>query len=195
MLNIYFDESGDLGFSQKSSQFFILAFLMTSEPKKIDKAMKKTVANMTKKQRQKIHGYMHAVDTEPSVVRACLKRIDKTDAKIAIYIVDKNILPKRQSKRAIYNELVVEFLDKLNLSGNINFLASRREKAKRYNDEFIAAISRNRHNFTADTAFSWTDRKLQAVDFVAWAFANKYERDDNSFTKCFSQITPTELTR
>jgi hypothetical protein len=195
MLNIYFDETGDLGFSKKSSKFFILAFLMTKDPKKIDKAMKKTIANMTKKQRQKIHGYMHAVDAEPSVVRSCLKHIDRAGASIAIYVVNKASLPSRKSKRAIYNELVVEFLDKLDLPSDINFLASRREKAKRHNDEFIATISRGRADFSAETAFSWTDRKLQAVDFVAWAFANKYQNGDVSFSKHFAQTAIIELAR
>ncbi|MDR0519445.1 MAG: DUF3800 domain-containing protein [Clostridiales Family XIII bacterium] len=194
MVSIFFDESGDLGWGDKSSKFFVLAFLITDEPKKIEAAMKKTVSSMTKKQRKKIHGYMHAVDIEPSVVRTCLKRIDKTGAKIAIYAVDKSLLSRQKDKHVVYNELVAEFLDKLALSDNVEFLASRREKAKRYNDKFIATILDGRDGVTADTAYSWTDRRLQAVDFVAWAFGAKYENGDSSFVDCLSQIEIIELT-
>ena len=41
LINIYLDESGDLGFSEKSSKYFVISLLITKNHKQIDNCIKR----------------------------------------------------------------------------------------------------------------------------------------------------------
>ena len=57
-MNIFLDESGDLGFKPKSSQWFIFTIVLTNNHKKIEKVIKNIRKGLKKKYKLKeLHAY------------------------------------------------------------------------------------------------------------------------------------------
>ena len=59
MSYIFLDESGDLGFSERSSRWFILTIVFTSNHRRIEKCIKKVHKNLKKKYKRvsELHAY------------------------------------------------------------------------------------------------------------------------------------------
>lgn len=51
MIYLFLDESGDLGFSERSSRWFILTIVLTTNHRKIEKCVKKAHRGLKKKYR------------------------------------------------------------------------------------------------------------------------------------------------
>jgi len=103
-LNIYLDESGDLGFSQGSSKYFTIAFVVVKDPVLFARCVKETKMKYKIPREVELKG-----NTARKIVKEdFLKRINKLDIEIhAITAKKKNVeLKLRSDANILYNYIV-----------------------------------------------------------------------------------------
>lgn len=195
MIHIYIDESGDLGFSSKSSKYFIIAALITEDTLKVSKCITKIRKERLRKKNKKIPE-LKFHNSDYVIRRRLLQSFAKTDIKIAFVVLRKNqVYDELKSKQNIlYNFLCGSLIDKIFQKYKIN------SKIKITVDRSLTRINRESFNnylgyrasLNSTKGFnpnflkinhinSTQDKCLQAVDFIAGAVARKYNHNDVSF--------------
>lgn len=201
MAYIFLDESGDLGFDFKkkgTSKFFVVTLLFLSDgTSAIEKAVKKTHAELAKKHKRQI-GVLHAVNEKPITRQRLLKRIAEKDcAVMTIYLNKKKVFTRLQDeKQVVYNYVTNILLDRIFTKKivppdkPIELIASRRETNKFLNENFKDYLTkqvRNNHKGSIKISIKTPDEEkgLQAVDFLSWSLFRKYEKGDDSYYNLF----------
>lgn len=83
MAYIFLDESGDLGFSERSSKWFLFTILLTNNHRKIEKVIKKIRRGLAKKYKMK---ELHAYHSNPVTRHRMLKKLAQlNDIKDYVY--------------------------------------------------------------------------------------------------------------
>jgi len=107
MSYIFLDESGDLGFSKRSSRWFILSLVFTNNHRKIEKCVKKVHRGLKKK--YKNISELHAYHTDSITKKRVLKLLSETeDLKILCIILNKKKVytDLQNQKSYLYNGTV-----------------------------------------------------------------------------------------
>ncbi len=88
MTKIFLDESGDLGFSKRSSNWFILTIVLTNSHRRIENVIKRTHRGLKKKYKRikELHAYNSNVITRKRILNDLVK-LD--DIKILCIILNK----------------------------------------------------------------------------------------------------------
>ena len=191
----FLDESGDVSpFS--GSRFLVIAVLVTAEPRSIElhikRAHKKYGTSLAS-------GEMKADASQDRVIEHILRLIAGERVAILAIIVDKRaILRPPKDSEDIYRQAVgyavhcaVKRWPRLELCLDKRYtnatLRHRLEKAVR---ERIAELYQEVVLIRQED--SVVHKELQAVDFVAWAFFQKYERGNAHFTQLLAKRVVVE---
>lgn len=192
MAHIFVDESGDLGFdNQNKSNFFVITFLFTKDKGSIDKCVKKVHRGLARKIKRKV-GVLHATKEKDITRRRLLLGLQSCDCRYMVICLNKSKVYSRlhNQKHALYNYVVNILLDRIIskniISGDVEFIASRRETNRFLNDNFKGYLKRqvgnvNECNFDIKIKTPHEEKGLQAVDFVSWSVYRKYELGDDSY--------------
>ena len=193
MTHIFIDESGDLGFSKKSSRWFILTIVLTSNHRRIEKCVKKVHRGLKKKYKKvrELHAY-HADSVTKKRVLHFLS--DADDLKVFCIVLNKKkvYVDLRKQKNYLYNYTTNILLDRLHnkkvLKSNskIEIVIDQRETNKFLKSNFENYLKNNlakkgNSNFDIKIKPSHAEKCLQAVDFISWAIFRKYERGDYEY--------------
>lgn len=197
MAYIFMDESGCLGFDftkPKTSQNFIITFLLANNDKILDKVVNKTFRSIAPKKRRNHAGTLH-----------CNKEDNKTRTKLFSFLKDKDVsvmvisLNKHKvytrlqdEKTILYNYITNILLNRLAskkllpLKDKITLVAFRRETNRFLNENFkhyLETQISNTHNVLLDVIVRPASavKGLQVVDFLSWAIFRKYEHGDDYF--------------
>lgn len=180
----FMDESGTVGAST-GTHFFIVAALATPNPREIEKPVRRV---LKKYGPSLVSGEVKAADFEEPVIRRLLSEISEREITIVATIVDQRAIripPRdmediyRQAVAATVRNLADEFprleltIDKRYTNPHLRRLL---EKAIRDEVENLP-----RQNIVIWQENSASSKGLQAVDAVAWALFEKYERGDLRF--------------
>jgi hypothetical protein len=193
-MHIFLDESGDLGFSQKSSNWFLFTLLVVENPRKIEKVIKKVRKTLNKKYKKNF-SELHAYHCDDVVRTRVLKYLSELDD---IYVVTTILNKKRvyvdlqNQKNPLYNFTANIVLDRLinkNIikdGDNISLVVDKKDTKKNLKENFISYITkamkeRRNGNFEMTLSASYNEKGLQAVDFISWAIFRKYEKGDFEF--------------
>ncbi len=196
MAYIFLDESGDLGFNfkkKKTSKFFVITCLFAENHRVIEKAVRKTHAELREKYKRKF-GVLHAAKEKPITRKRLLKRLSESECTImTIYLNKSKVYTNLQDeKQVLYNYVVNILLDRIYtkkivpIKNKIFFVASRRETNKFLNDNFKNYLNNkvkdnHRGKLEIDIKAPFEEKSLQAVDFASWAIFRKYEYGDDSY--------------
>lgn len=187
---IFLDESGDLGFSKKSSKWFLFTLAIVEDKRCLEKVVKKVWRTVQKK--HKHVGELHAYH-EKSITRTRMFQMlaEVEDLKIVTIILNKKKvhLDLQDQKNYLYNytaNIVLDRLININLidkDKHISLVVDRKDTKKNLRENFISYITnamhkRNHKKFEMSLVASHEDKCLQAVDFISWAIFRKYERGD-----------------
>lgn len=195
MIHFYIDESGDLGFSSKSSKYFVIAALLTKDTVKVKKCITKIRKERLKKKYKKIpelkfHNSDHVIRTR------ILQSFVKTDIEIAFVVLRKNQVYDylRNKPNILYNflcgSLIGKTFQRCKIHGKINIIVDRSLTRINRNifDEYIGyrALHVDTEMFDPSSLEishinSTQDKCLQAVDFIVGAIARKYNLGDSSY--------------
>jgi hypothetical protein len=197
MAYIFLDESGDLGFDftkPRTSKFFVITCLLVPINKNtVEKIVKKTHAELSKKLKRRI-GELHSVQEKPITRQRLLKRLCGRNIRVmTIYLNKRKVYTKMQEEKPVlYNYVANILLDRIYskhivpMSEAVILVASRRETNKFLNENFKDYLSRqikNNHQGNLEVVIRTPaeEKCLQAVDFVSWAIFRKYEYGDATF--------------
>ena len=208
MAYIFMDESGCLGFDftkPKTSQNFIITFLLANNDKILDRVVSKTFRSIPTKKRRNHSGTLH-----------CNKEDNKTRTKLFSFLKDKDVsvmvifLNKHKvytrlqdEKTILYNYITNILLNRLAskkllpLKDKITLVASRRETNRFLNENFkhyLETQISNTHNVLLDVIVRPASavKGLQVVDFLSWAIFRKYEHGDDYFYNMIKNLIVEE---
>jgi hypothetical protein len=193
MAYIFLDESGDLGFKEKSSKWFIFTIVLTNNHKKIEKVIKNIRKGLKKKFKLK---ELHAYHADAVTKHRMLKKLaELEDLKVLCIILNKKkvYIDLQNQKNYLYNYTANILLDRLHnkniikIDEPINLYIDKKDTNKFIRENFEKYLKDNLmkrvNNRKIDIRIkpSHTEKCLQAVDFVSWAIFRKYERGDYEY--------------
>lgn len=196
----YFDESGNLG---NSNRYFVIASILTKEPKALHNKMKKTL-NYIKKKYDDLEWNgveLKAKSCKGEVRRHIYDAIVSKDVKISYIVVDKHNLTKSflEDKNRAYNYFLKVLLDKYHnvFRGNNVYLKldNRSIKVKSlnsFNDYINIHINLElqlqcKLNVEYLESNSKAAYNIQAADFIANAIFAKYEYGNSEYYDMFAE--------
>lgn len=204
MWYIFMDESGCLWFGTWSSKFFTLSFLFVQDKKPLEKIIKKIHQWLSKKGVKVWWGVLHSTKEKPLTRQRLLTKVASLDACVmSVYLNKSKVYTKLQNeKHVLYNYVTNILIDRIVTKKilpqwvPIVLIASRRETNKILNQQFEEYL----HNQMIDHPYDITvqiktpaqEKWLQVVDFVSRATFQKYEHQDESYHKIFSNIIVEE---
>jgi len=187
---IFLDESGDLGFTEKSQQYFVIAILITRDKKPIENCIKRIRQRKLPKKYKKI-SELKFRNSNTLIRKSVLECLSRREIEISYILLNKRrIYPRLQDKKNIVYNYITSFLLQKVLSeesGKIELVVDRlftkknREEFNRYINYKIKTELRKSMEVSIEHKNSEEERCLQAVDFVAGAIYRKYTLGDESY--------------
>ncbi len=193
MADIFLDESGDLGFSSKSSKWFILTIVLTNNHRAVEKCVKKVHRGLKKKYKKV--GELHAYHSDAITKKRMLRLLSEVeDIEIFCIILNKKkvYVDLRKQKNYLYNYTANILLERLHnkktlkVDDKIKIVIDQRETNKFLKENFENylknnLIKRGNNSFEIKIRPSYTEKCLQAADFISWAIFRKYEMNDYEY--------------
>jgi len=191
MLYIYLDESGDLGFKEKSSKHFVITLLIVENKKPIENYIKRIRQRKLKKLYRK-HSEIKFTKSDELIRKKILKSLARKDIEISSLILKKEQVYGylRDHRNEIYTYLSGIIIDKI-------IRRPRDRKIKIIVDKSLPKIKRKEFNEYVKNKIqsslvhkidieikhedSNKEKCLQAVDFISGAIYNKYELDNENY--------------
>lgn len=198
---IFLDESGDLGFSGKSSKWFSVTIAIVKDERSLERVVKKVWKSLRKK--HKHIGELHA-SHEKDLTRIKMLKLLSTldDLKIMSVVLNKNkvYLNLRTQKVYLYNFAANLVLDRiynkeiLHINETIDLVADRKDTKKSLTENFVQHLTKSMNGrsvkmFKIRLHASYENKSLQAVDFLSWAIYQKYEHKN----MCFYEIIKDKI--
>lgn len=192
-MRIFLDESGDLGFTQKSSKYFVIGLLIAKNEKEIENCVKRTRKAKLKRKLKEVPELKFNQSSD-AVRKYLLKCISTKDVEIHGIVLKKyqvyDYLKGHRNK--IYNYLTGFLMNKIITSSEERqlivildkFLSKEsREDYNRYIKGKLSEFIKKTVNIEVEHKDSTSERCLQAVDFITGAISNKYERNNDEYYK------------
>lgn len=193
MSHIFIDESGDLGFSKRSSRWFILTMVLTNNHRKIEKCVKRVHKGLKKKYKKvsELHAYHSDYLTKKRILRF-LSEVDDLQIHCIILNKKKVYVDLQNQKNHLYNYTANILLDRLHKKQNFKnkdkvlIYIDQRETNKFLKKNFEnyltkSLVKKGNSKFEIKIKPSHTEKCLQAVDFISWAMFRKYEQGDYEY--------------
>jgi chorismate mutase len=209
---VYIDESGDLGFSLRSSRYFVVAYLILDNPFEVAKIMKRLLKKLhERKEYARGCNELKYSNSKDAVRRKVLEKICKGNVEIGFVVLEKaKVKPELKEKTTVlYNFVIVDAVMK-----NILPRLTSTDKLYIVVDKTLSRLSKDAFNKYAINKASWlmtvqwrqteqirlsnievrhenSQREpcLQAVDFLAGACFHKYEHNND----CYYRIIESKV--
>ena len=177
----YLDESGDVApFS--GSRFLVVAMLVTESPRAIELHVKRARQSLGRKARQ---DELKATWSEPQMIERLLNSIAQEDVQIVAVAVDKRAIVRPPAEfEEIYRTAVARVVGHCLARGpQLHLYLDRRYTNSKQRQALEQAVIAALPPGSQQALLIWHEDSrgnlcLQAVDYVAWAIARKYERGD-----------------
>lgn len=206
---MYVDESGDLGFSEKATKFFIIAYLACDSSITIRTEMKRVLKRLhEKKAYHSKQDELKFCKMDDYCRKIVLERIVQSNANIGVIVVEKRYVKSdlREKLPVLYNWLMVHniisaLIPNLELGQQIRITFDKSLSKTRildfnhYVKEKASYLSYIRGNslspdiIISDHIDSKLEPCLQAVDSVAGAYFQKYEHSDDTYADIIKNVT------
>lgn len=208
MAYIFMDESGCLGFDfskSKTSQNFIITFLLVNNANILDKIVAKTFRAIPSKKRRSHAGTLHCNKEDNKTRTKLFSLLKDRDISVMVISLNKNrVYSKLQDEKTIlYNYVTNILLDRvarrklLPINDKITLIASRRETNRFLNENFkryLETQNSKTRKILLDVIIkpASAEKGLQIVDFLSWAIFRKYEHQDDYFYNMIKDLIVEE---
>jgi len=206
MLHIFIDESGDLGFTTKSSKSYIIASVGTRDLVELNRIPKK-VRRTLRKKRKDISEFKFT-RSDDVVRRRFIERLVRANVSFSAIVLKKEMVYDylRDRKEKIHNyltgflaeSLTHDYSDEKEIRIVVDkFIMSeeRRDEFDRYLRWRLSNYSSRFLNIEIIHEDSQQHPGLQAADFVAGSIFQYYERGNDQFYKIIEPKIRFELRR
>ncbi len=212
-MDIYVDESGDLGFSLGSSRFFVVAYLMTGNSAPIVRVMKRFLGRSRTRKMYAGREFKFS-NSNPEIRAQLLGKLLNVEWRAGLIIMEKGKVAEdlRGIPETLYNYTILESLMKDVLShydnvAPLNFYIDRskdKARAEAFNKYALEKASytwrkvlKNRARFSSENlrvehCNSNSNKCIQVADFIAGAAFQKYERDDSFYLNIIGERVSKE---
>lgn len=191
MKYIFLDESGELGFKETSSKYFVVSLLVCDEGdiysiRRIIKKVRGKIIRKKVKHLPEIKGN----NSSDKIRFEVLQRFAKTKSEIFVIILEKSKIYEylKEKKNKLYNYLSNIILNECSFDDAPVCLVVDKSKPNRsLREDFDSYIHRNlslkskQANITIKHENSQREGCLQVLDFVSWAIFRSYEYNDPRF--------------
>lgn len=188
---IFMDESGDLGFSEKSSKWLMFTLAITNDKRSLERVTKK-VWKPLKKKHKKL-GELHAYHANNITRTRMLQNISEIeDLKVLSIILNKKkvFVDLQNQKNYLYNYTANILLDRLHKKGvlqneSIELYIDKKDTKKSLTENFVkyleSSMTKRGKGMKVALHTSQDNKSIQAVDFLSWAIFRKYESGDYEY--------------
>ncbi|XRH75497.1 MAG: DUF3800 domain-containing protein [Candidatus Methanosuratincola verstraetei] len=188
-LFLFVDEAGDLGFTPKSSKFFIIAYIMLDSPENARTTLRRLKRALRRKG-QKLNEFKHSKDS-PDVRRGVFDAISKIPINAGVVVIDKSFVKKdlRNKRMVLYNYLIADKIASALLSSGASkavLILDRcmsKEARDHFNEYFVKKVfwkevEANKSCKIIDIRhdYSYNEPNLQIADYFAGALFRKFEK-------------------
>jgi hypothetical protein len=186
MKYIFLDESGELGFKDKSSKYFVID---EGEIYNLRKIMRKVRTKIIKKKRKK-YPELKGNNSSDKIREEVLKRFNKTNSEIFVIILKKSKIYEylKNKKNKLYNYISNLILNECSLEDHhVSLVVDKSKTNRSLREDFDNYIrnnlsnKKNNCNLTIKHENSQKEGGLQVLDFVSWAIFRNYEFNDPRF--------------
>lgn len=179
----FIDESGTVG-AKSGTRYLIVVVLSVNQPRVIELTIRRAI----KKYGSKIaSGEIKAADFEETAIIRLLQELSKEDVTVMAVILDqRTIRHEPKHVETIYRRVTARAVRHLvKQSPRVEICLDKRytsERQRRLLEKTIREEIADLPQVVLITQENSSSRKeLQAADAIAWAFFQKYERDDPRF--------------
>jgi hypothetical protein len=164
--NIYIDESGDTGYTKKSTRYFILTAVVVGDPFVLMRVVKNIYKFKLSKKRTSI---LHTYNEDNVVKNKLAKEMREKDLKCIVFILDKNKIFVKDPYRYLLNKIIIYF-STLKVT---QITLAKRDTRKSYNKNIINLF----HSSGMELQFSdpALEKSLQIADFYSWSVFSHLE--------------------
>ncbi len=191
MKYILLDESGELGFKESSSKYFIITLLSCDEGeiyslRRIIKRVREKIVKKKIKKQPEIKGN----NSSDGVRIEVLQRFVKTNCEIFVIILDKSKVYEylKGKKSKLYNYISNLILNECSFDNlSVCLIVDKSKSNRSLRDDFDNYIRKklndknHLNNLIIKHENSMNDACLQVLDFISWAIFRNYEHKDSSF--------------
>jgi hypothetical protein len=188
MVYLYIDESGDLGFNEKGSKYFVLSCVKIEDENtnKHFNRIPKKIRQTTLTKKWKKHSELKFSNSSVLIRQRFLNRVAKLDLEIFVIIIEKKYTKKQLQENLpiLYNYLIkvlmeqpIESLKKPNkLEVYLDKCMSQgqRENFEQYVKTEFLSVFKSIPRLNIKHKNSHENGGLQVTDFVCGAFGYKY---------------------
>lgn len=194
-MEVYIDESGDIGFGKKSSPFFVIAALIVHEPLQIDRCFLKIRKNRLKKKYRELPE-LKFNNSDKVIKRRVLECLAQSNIEFWCSVLRKEQLFDylRKQPQTVYNYLTGSLIAKIYFhyrpfhEFNIIVDKSLNGIQKDLFDQYVAYKTMEQNvplfNPLVPPNIIYKDSRrepcIQAADFIAGAVHRKYRQRDES---------------
>lgn len=190
---VYIDESGDLGFSEKSTKHFVIALVGVENPKEIKNTIKKIRQRIIKKKLKEVPELKFNKSSH-LIKERFLRALCERNIEICVIILKKEQVYGylHEHRNEIYNYVTKFLVEKLLINPEEReihlkvdkFLSkSNRENYNLYVKSQIENMCHGQTKITIEHVDSQEEPCIQAADFVAGAVFRKHEFGDDTYYK------------
>lgn len=180
----FIDESGTAG-AENGTHFLVVAILSTNQPRSIELPVRRA---LKKYGRFLNSGELKASRLKETANLRMLREIAEQDVQIIAVIIDQNEIPEPpDNSEEIYRTAMTRAIHYLvETYPRVQIVLDRRYTNENLRDELEKHIREGIQDLQHTVVLirqenSFIRKELQATDAVAWAFFQKYERNDVRF--------------
>jgi Protein of unknown function (DUF3800) len=196
-LEIFIDESGDLGFSEQSTRYFVVAYLVTSNAHSIRTKISRLKKNMNNKRKGSVSEFKFGRDGDLTRTRV-LTEICKCDFELGLVVIDKAyVKPSLRSdppllyRYLVANYVVTNLVNAYDLTA-VRFIVDKSLMSKgmqAFNSYLTNKLSWRQEMEKGDQMptveivheHSEAEPCLQVADYCAGATFSRFERMDSTY--------------
>jgi hypothetical protein len=196
MITGFVDESGTPSSGNDETGVYTVALLLTHDLKGLDVTVRRLRRALGRRDRS---SELKAARTESTVIRRLLSRIAQTDSEVYITVVDKTGLLSSQSEAA-YQAAVARVVQScVERHPEVQVFLDKRYTKRSQRQQLEQAVRETIVHVPGQLVLieqvaSWSMPGLQAVDFVAWAFQQKYANKDPWAAQIIADLVVSEET-
>ncbi len=185
MITIFIDESGDLGFNKKSSNNFIIGLLITKNPAKIRRCIRKVLKTIKKRPQE-----LHWNASSNTIKKRALNRLESCDFEAKILVVNKKTIYNhlQEKKDKLYHFLAGLIIEEAQFDEkHVQVIFDKRSGNKFVQNDLSTYILNkiSEQNFfiraKVEHRLSHEERGIQAIDIICGAAFSKFEYDRSEF--------------
>ena len=191
MRYIFLDESGELGFGDKSTNYFIITLLVCDEGElpALRRIIKRVREKLIKKKLKKLPE-LKGNNSSDKIRKEVLYRFLRINVEIFTIILKKSKVYGylKEKKDKLYNYLANLILNECSFdTANACLILDKSKSTRSLRDDFDRYIkheirkNNSSCNLNIKHENSQKEQCLQVLDFISWAIFRNYEHEDTRF--------------